>query len=194
MTIGRPLQHQPEAALKAAIQTFWRYGYYHTSMRDLLDAMALSRSSLYQAFGNKEALFLLALNNYRDELLANLAEKLKASPNAWSFIDQLLTSAADTQSEQASLGCLLFNSATELGGEDSLPAQTARDSVAKVTAFFYDVIERAQRVGSIDASRDPKSAAQFLTFSMSGLRLLMKSGASKQEAQQTVGYILRGLA
>lgn len=193
MTIGRPLQHEPEAALKAAIQTFWRFGYYHTSMRDLLGAMALSRSSLYQAFGNKEALFLLALNHYRDELLTTLSEQLDAADSAWSFIEHLLYSAAETDSQQASLGCLLFNSATELGGETSLPAQTARDSVASVTAFFHEVIKRAQHEGSIAETRDPQSAAQFLTLSMSGLRLLMKSGASKQQAQQTVGYILRGL-
>ncbi|OAZ89370.1 TetR/AcrR family transcriptional regulator [Halomonas sp. G11] len=193
MTIGRPLQHQPEEALKAAVNTFWRSGYYHTSMRDLLDAMALSRSSLYQAFGNKEALFLLALQNYREELLASLSEQLDAADSAWSFIEQLLYSAADTDSQQASLGCLLFNSATELGGEDSLPAQTARDSVASVTAFFHGVIKRAQREGSIGETRDPQSAAQFLTLSMSGLRLLMKSGASKHQAQQTVDFILRGL-
>ncbi|KPQ26197.1 MAG: Transcriptional regulator [Halomonas sp. HL-48] len=193
MSIGRPLQHQPEEALKAAINTFWRSGYYHTSMRDLLDAMALSRSSLYQAFGNKEALFLLSLQNYRDELLASLAEQLDAANSAWSFIEQLLYSAADTDSQRASLGCLLFNSATELGGEDSLPAQTARDSVASINAFFSEVIKRAQQEGSIADTRDPESAAQFLTLSMSGLRLLMKNGASKHQAQQTVDFILRGL-
>lgn len=193
MTIGRPLQHQPEEALKAAVNTFWRSGYYHTSMRDLLDAMALSRSSLYQAFGNKEALFLLALQNYHDELLASLSEQLDAADSTWSFIEQLLYSAADTDSQQAALGCLLFNSATELGGEDSHPAQCARDSVANISAFFCAVIKRAQQEGSIDETRNPESAAQFLTMSMSGLRLLMKSGASKHQSQQTVDYILRGL-
>nr|WP_290825094.1 TetR/AcrR family transcriptional regulator [Halomonas sp.] len=194
MSLGRPLQHNPEKALKAAVQAFWLSGYHHTSMQDLLDAMQLSRSSLYQSFGNKETLFLLALTRYREELLATLNTALDQETSAWQFIEGLLLrTAQQAQSEQAALGCLIFNSATELGDRGTPVSDAAVQSVQSITQFFVKVVEKAQLEGSIAQERDVQSAAYFLTLSMSGLRMLLKSGASQQQAEQLVGNILRGL-
>ncbi|MBF59845.1 TetR/AcrR family transcriptional regulator [Halomonas sp. FeN2] len=194
MSLGRPLQHHPETALKAAVHAFWRSGYHHTSMRDLLDAMQLSRSSLYQAYGNKEALFLLALTRYREELLASLRATLAQEASAWQFIEQLLLRMAQqAQSEQAALGCLIFNSATELGNSGSSVSNAAVQSVQAITEFFTKVIEQAQQEGSISLERDVQSSAYFLTLSISGLRMLLKSGANQRQAEQLVDNILRGL-
>lgn len=195
MRMGRPLQHEPEAALQAAMHAFWRSGYHHTSLRDLLNDMQLSRSSLYQAYGNKETLFLLALSRYREQLLEQLSCALAKEESAWVFIERLLSrTAQQAQSEQAALGCLIFNSATELGSSGSAVANAAVESVQSITQFFVTVIEQAQQEGAIPLQRDAQSLAYFLTLSMSGLRMLLKSGASQQHAQQQVENILRGLS
>ncbi|WP_434986555.1 TetR/AcrR family transcriptional regulator [Vreelandella zhaodongensis] len=194
MRLGRPLQHEPEETLKAAMHAFWRSGYHHTSLRDLLDAMQLSRSSLYQAYGNKEALFLLALYRYREQLLNKLSAMLAQDTSAWSFIENLLEhTAKQAQSEQATLGCFIFNSATELGSSGTAVADAAMQSVQSIAQFFATVIEQAQQEGAVSPERDAQSLAYFLTLSMSGLRMLLKSGASQRQAQQQVEHILRGL-
>lgn len=194
MSVGRPMQHQPEAALSAAMHSFWRSGYHHTSLRDLLDAMKISRSSLYHTYGNKEALFTKALSRYREQLLAQLTTSLAQEESAWCFIERLLTRTAEqAESEQAALGCLIFNSATELGNSESAEAQAARQSVQAITAFFVTVIAQAQQEGSISEEYDAQSLAYFLTLSMSGLRLLLKSGATQQQAKSQVENVLRGL-
>ncbi|MGO2008438.1 TetR/AcrR family transcriptional regulator [Vreelandella alkaliphila] len=193
--MGRPLQHEPEAALQAAMNAFWRSGYHHTSLRDLLNDMQLSRSSLYQVYGNKETLFLLALSRYREQLLEQLSCALAKEESAWVFIERLLSrTAQQAQSEQAALGCLIFNSATELGSSGSAVANAAVESVQSITQFFVTVIEQAQQEGAIPLQRDAQSLAYFLTLSMSGLRMLLKSGASQQHAQQQIENILRGLS
>lgn len=194
MSLGRPLQHHPETALEAAVNAFWRSGYHHTSMRDLLEAMQLSRSSFYQAYGNKEALFLRALARYREELLVSLNATLAQEASAWQFIERLLRHMAQqAESEQAALGCLIFNSATELGNSGSKVSDAAVQSVQAITQFFVKVIEQAQREGSISPERDVQSSAYFLTLSVSGLRMLLKSGASQHQAEQLINNILRGL-
>ncbi|MBR2514607.1 MAG: TetR/AcrR family transcriptional regulator [Halomonas sp.] len=194
MSVGRPIQHQPEAALSAAMHAFWRSGYHHTSLRDLLGTMKISRSSLYHCYGNKEALFTKALTRYREQLLAQLTSSLAQEKSAWCFIERLLMRTAEqAESEQAALGCLIFNSATELGSRDSPEAEAATQSVHAITHFFVAVIEQAQREGSIPAQRDSKSLAYFLTLSMSGLRMLLKSGATQEQARLQVAHILRGL-
>ncbi|MCG7576104.1 MULTISPECIES: TetR/AcrR family transcriptional regulator [Halomonadaceae] len=189
------MQHEPEAALSAAMQSFWRSGYHHTSLRDLLSAMNISRSSLYHAYGSKEALFTEALTRYRDQLLGELATLLAQQESAWHFIDSLLTRTAEqAESEQAALGCLIFNSATELGNGDSAEAQAAKQSVQAITDFFVTVIEQAQQEGAISPGHDAGSLAYFLTLSMSGLRLLLKSGVNQQQAKAQVEHVLRTLA
>ncbi|UYV20077.1 TetR/AcrR family transcriptional regulator [Halomonas qaidamensis] len=194
MSVGRPIQHQPEAALSAAMHAFWRSGYHHTSLRDLLDTMKISRSTLYHSYGNKEALFTKALTRYREQLLAHLTASLAQEQSAWCFIERLLIRTAEqAESEQAALGCLIFNSATELGSRRSPEADVATQSVEAITQFFAAVVEQAQKEGAIPSERDPQSLGYFLTLSMSGLRMLLKSGATQQQARLQVAHILRGL-
>ena len=73
MNTGRPLEYDPAEALDAAMQAFWRRGYQGTSMRELLDATGLSKSSFYQAFGSKEGAFEQALVQYCDATAARSA-------------------------------------------------------------------------------------------------------------------------
>ncbi|MGS2744555.1 TetR/AcrR family transcriptional regulator [Halomonas sp. LS-001] len=194
MTLGRPLSHHPDTALAAAMQTFWQSGYHHASLKVLLSAMKVSRSTLYHSFGNKEALFLAALERYRQRQLAHLADMRAEASSPWAFIEQLLYSVAENaEGEQAALGCLIFNSATELGGEDSVPARAANESVEMITQFFCRVVEDAQQEGTIPADREPLGAARFIVQSISGLRLLLKTGISQAQARDVVTYMLKGL-
>lgn len=58
---GRPREFDPVTALAAASQTFIRYGYAAASLDLLARAMNLNKPSLYAAFGDKRALYLLVL-------------------------------------------------------------------------------------------------------------------------------------
>ena len=57
---GRPAGFDKDAALEAAMLLFWERGFEGTSMADLMQAMGLNPSSIYAAFGDKQALFSLA--------------------------------------------------------------------------------------------------------------------------------------
>jgi len=62
---GRPRAYDPEAALDAALDLFWRAGFASTSMDDVSAATGMNRPSIYAAFGDKHALYLKALEHYR---------------------------------------------------------------------------------------------------------------------------------
>ena len=46
------------------MKCFWHRGYEATSVRDLADKMGISGPSLYNAYGDKRALFVQALEHH----------------------------------------------------------------------------------------------------------------------------------
>src|SRR5689334_20346799 len=62
---GRPRSFDREAALGKAMDVFWAKGYEGTSISDLTNAMGINPPSLYAAFGDKEHLFLEAIERYQ---------------------------------------------------------------------------------------------------------------------------------
>lgn len=194
MTRGRPITFSPDEAIGAAVRVFWERGYDRASTRDLLAAMRISRSSLYQAFGNKEQLFLEALQCYRLTLIERLGRRLEAAPSAMAFLEALFhDTASEAGSERAALGCLIFNSAGELGQRDDLPSRQAHQSLAAITELFHRAIRQAQAEGHIAPDRDAEALASYLTMGMAGLRTLLKSGADTDQARRGVEVLLEAL-
>jgi len=194
MTRGRPIAFSPDEAANAAMRVFWARGYEAASTRELLDAMHISRSSLYQTFGNKEQLFLEALKRYRESLIARLNRQLEAAPSALAFLEGLFRETGTSAgTERAALGCLIFNSASELGQRGDLPSQQAHQCIAVITALFRQAVARAQAEGDIAPDRDADALASYLTMGMAGLRTLLKSGADAGQASQAVELLLNGL-
>ena len=64
--MARPREFDEVTALEAAIECFWDRGYEATSVRDLAGKMGISGQSLYNAYGDKRALFAQALEHYLD--------------------------------------------------------------------------------------------------------------------------------
>jgi len=50
---------------RSSIYLFWHKGYNATSMQDLVDALGISHSSLYNTYSDKHTLFLKALESYQ---------------------------------------------------------------------------------------------------------------------------------
>ena len=77
--MARPREFDEATALEAAIECFWHRGYEATSVRDLADKMGISGPSLYNAYGDKRALFAQALEYYVDNSARALIKRLEAA-------------------------------------------------------------------------------------------------------------------
>ena len=74
--MARPKAFDPTQALDAALATFWQRGYEKTSLDDLIAATGVGRQSLYDTFGDKRALYLRALDRYRETTQSGLRAAL----------------------------------------------------------------------------------------------------------------------
>lgn len=105
---GRPRAYDPDAALDVAAELFWTNGFSETSLDQLSAAMGMGRPSIYHAFGDKEALFLHALERFRDTVGST---PLRAFADAGSIADALDVFFRGiveyTTAEDSHLGCLI---------------------------------------------------------------------------------------
>ena len=194
MPAGRPLQFDPDVVLEAAMQTFWSRGFEATALPDLLAATGLSRSSLYQAFGSKQALFERCLQRYRDELAESMRVRLAAAPSAFAFLRSVLESIADeTASDARRRGCLVMNTAREFNCRNRAVSRLIAESTALMAGIFASAIAQAQAEGDIATARDPEALALFLLCNVSGLRTLVQARLPRTQIQATTSQILQAL-
>ncbi len=170
----RSKQFKPEQALSSAMSAFWRHGYEATSMEDLMDCMGIGRASIYNAFGNKRALFLAALQHYVSNGGALQGVRIPDSPK------QAIMSAFEFLIERAVTGescdgCLVVNTALELAPHDEEIARIVKDIFVSQEMLFRSFLERAMDCGEVPQTLDPSRTAQTLLALSIALLVLVRS-------------------
>ena len=109
---GRPLSFDRDAALEKAMHVFWERGYESASIAELTAAMGITPPSLYAAFGDKEGLFLEAIERYALGPGGIGTRAMAAEPTARRAIERLLLDAAEELTRPCHpKGCLMVTSA-----------------------------------------------------------------------------------
>ena len=185
----RTKEFEPGEALDAAMQLFWRNGYAATSIRDLLDGMGIGYGSLYNTFGDKHALFLACLDRFRELRTSWIDEVLEDS--GLSGIEEVFRRTVDgLVGFEPRRGCLLANTAVELGPHDAEVAAKISRYVRHTEAVFERAVIRAQEAGEIPADRDPRALARFLVNALHGLRVLARVGTERAVLEDAVRVAL----
>src|SRR5258708_34322099 len=103
--MSRTKEFDPDAALQAALELFWRKGYEATSMADLVDHLGIARASIYGTFGGKHDLYLKALDRYLESRDPAIIEALSQPGPALPSIRALIRRYADeSRSEERRVG------------------------------------------------------------------------------------------
>jgi len=189
------MQYDPDRALHAAMQLFWSKGYEATSMQDLLTAMGLSKSSLYQGFGGKKELFMRCLERYRSHMHDAFRQLLETSDSGLKFIETVLfNSAAEARHpDQLRRGCLLMNTATEFAQKDRQVAEHVTTGFKGLRKALKVAVQRGQQDGSITTKQDAGILADYLSCSLGGIKTVVKGGADEKTVKEIVGVILKAL-
>jgi TetR/AcrR family transcriptional repressor of nem operon len=187
--VPRTKEFETGDALDAAMQLFWRKGYAATSLRDLLDGMGIGYGSFYNAFGDKHALFLASLDRFRELRTSWIDEVLEDS--GLSGIEEVFRRTVDgLVGFEPRRGCLLANTAVELGPHDAEVAAKISRYVRHTEAVFERAVIRAQEAGEIPADRDPRAMACFLVNTLHGLRVLARVGTDRAVLEDAVRVAL----
>ena len=194
MERGRPRGFDEHQALDAALAVFWRNGYQGASMTELTQAMGISKPSLYTAFGNKEQLYLTALERYHELQLVKHAEALAAEPDLKNAMRAFLRSVAVMlTSPDLPGGCMVVNSAVACD-ITSLPKHVVAAIGNTVNQSSFDLLkDRLQ--GELQNRQLPHGSniqqlADFFTTVMTGMAVIAKVGVTQERLFDTIELAL----
>jgi len=192
MVRGRPRTFDTEQTLDLAMATFWQHGYQVTSLDDLTEVMGITRPSLYAAFGDKEILFLKAIDRYREKFASYAGNVLKEEADAKSAMTEMLNRIAD-QLTNTSLprGCLVANSTLECNRQSDAIDRKLVECLAVAEAAIYNRLRQAQVEGNLPAQADPRSLAQFYNGVIQGMAVLAKAQADPVMIRNIVNTAMR---
>jgi AcrR family transcriptional regulator len=173
------------------MHVFWRKGFEGASLNDLTAAMGIQPASLYQAFGNKRALFEKALARYLAGPVAFVHDALN-EPTAYAVADRILRGTAEfLTGGRSRRGCMTIQAALAGGVEGEpirrkLIALRVREQDALRRRF-----ERAKSEGDLPSDADAFDLAQFLTAIYQGMTVQAINGASREDLLRLSDTALR---
>ena len=170
-----------EQAIDAAVDCFWMRGYEATSVRDLADRMGIGGASLYNAYGDKRALFEKALERYANRSMRERIARLEASRRPKQAIRAFLSEIIDRSLKDPDRkGCLLVNSALDVAPHDASIGKVVAAYLDEIRAFFRRNILAARAAGQMPKKIDADEVSGHLLGVLLGIRVLARTGARRK--------------
>ncbi|MEV6006512.1 TetR family transcriptional regulator [Streptomyces sp. NPDC051976] len=189
--MARTKEFDPEIALQAALELFWRRGYEATSMADLVAHLGIGRASVYAAFGSKHELYLRALRRYGrlydPVLLEELSQPGPALPAVRALVNRF---AEESAGDELRRGCFVTNTAVELAPHDRAAARQVEASWDHLEAGLTSALLRARAQGELPEGRDPRLLARMLLVLLQGMRVVGKAGGDPDRARDAAAQAL----
>ena len=172
--MARPREFDEATVLDAAMQCFWAHGYEATSVKDLIERTGLTAASLYNAYGDKRAMFRTALDHYIEKSIGARLQRSESLPPREAvrafFEDILRRSLSDRERK----GCMIVNCALEMAPHDKEFRETIVETLERLEAFFLNCVERGQADGTITSAVPAVGLAQHLLGVLMGVRVLAR--------------------
>jgi TetR/AcrR family transcriptional repressor of nem operon len=154
---------------------FWQRGFEATSIDDLVRATGIQRGSLYATFGNKEQLFLAALDRYWEQVAGPMMSALN-DPNPRHAMRRMFESIVSrTQDSRLPRGCFFTNSALECPTASDRIVRRISEGMSLQETAIYRVLRRAQTQGALKPHQDARALARLFLAIAQGMNVVYKA-------------------
>ncbi len=158
-----PLTPGARRVLDAASRLFYERGIHAVGVDTIAEAAGVTKKTLYDRFGSKEALVVAYLQHrdarWREDLLATLARTPDPGPER---VLAVFDAAIAWSSINSPKGCSAVNARAEVGGRDGNPVLP---EVMREKAWLLDLFGELCREAGV---ADPERTAESLTLLYEG--------------------------
>jgi TetR/AcrR family transcriptional repressor of nem operon len=183
-------QFDEQVVIELALDVFWRKGLHDATMQDLAAATGVQRGSLYNAYGDKEAIFLRAFDKYAEQFLESAGQALAegdAAARLRNFFDMIILNMT---SGSPSRGCLTTRTALDVAISSTAVRQRVQGLLGRLEQLITKAISSAPgRLPAIDADR---LARVIVTFTR-GLAVMERAGYSRKQLKESTATFVDAL-
>jgi len=180
---------EPEV-LDRLTDVFSTHGYAGTSLTLLQEATGLGKQSLYNTFGDKQAMYLQAIDCAVQRgagVIAAMQATDKGREGLTLFFDAMVRNC--TSADPAQQSCIVTGGLLE--GVDEAPLTWALTARWQAThELLRSAVERGQRDGSIANQAPSAELAELLIALISGLRVAARAGRNRAQMERLVSLAL----
>lgn len=185
--MARTKEFKEDQALDKAIEIFWHKGYNGTSAQDLVTHLGLSRSSLYDTFGDKQKLFAESLKRYQKQAQDQIVQLFDQSENIKETLQDIFKQAViESLEDRITKGCFMVNSSVELAMHDEEIAKIVTNNSKAMEEVFTKAVQKGQDSGQISSKIDARVLARFIFNNYSGIRVLARAGERDKQVYDDI--------
>jgi TetR/AcrR family transcriptional regulator, transcriptional repressor for nem operon len=184
-------QFDEQEMIATALDVFWRKGLHDATMQDLAAATGVQRGSLYNAYGDKEAIFQRAFDQYAGQLIDScgqaLAEGDDIAARLRNFLDLLIVNMTSGSPPR---GCLTTRTALD----GAISSAAVRQRVQGVLSRLEQLVSKA-----ISSAPDKRLAANanrlarvVVTFTR-GLAVMERAGYTRKQLKESAATFVDAL-
>jgi TetR/AcrR family transcriptional regulator, transcriptional repressor for nem operon len=188
--MGRTKLFSDDEVINNVADVFATHGYGGTSISMLTDATGLGKQSLYNSFGDKQSLYLKAVD-CATERYGEVSALMDAAPSGMAaiqiFFDNLTKACSSNNPVEHS--CIVSSGLLEAIDDSAINSILS----AKWNASHHMMvaaIKRGQADGSISKNGSPAELADFLMTVVSGMRVSSRAVKQASRLRKTVNRAL----
>jgi TetR/AcrR family transcriptional repressor of nem operon len=184
-------QFDEDRVVDAVLDVFWRKGLRETTMQDLAEAANVQRGSLYNAYKEKDALFLLAFDRYASRFIRAAESALASADDASALSAFFEIAIANMTDGTPPRGCLTTRTALEM---TSASGQVHR----RIQALLEDLEEMLRKAFSREDMRqhltlEPSQAALVVVTFMRGLAVMERAFQNPTQLREAADGLVKVL-
>lgn len=184
-------QFDEAAVLETALDLFWGQGFAATSMPDLARATGVQRGSLYNAYGDRETIFLRAFDLYATRFLEAAKASLQGDDARQMLSRFFETAIANMMNGSPPRGCLTTKTATDGSIASDPVRQKLRDLLDALTLLVETALKRPGIAPQLVL--EPADAAGVVVTFTRGLAVMERVYGDRNVLRRNADALTRAL-
>lgn len=192
--MGRPKCFDESKVLDSAIDCFWRNGLKASSIRTLADEMGIAGPSLYNAYGNKQTLFIKALERYAETTLRPRFLRIRDLPPLEALRTFLQEQVEIAVNDPDCKGCFFVNTTLETAYCEQELSAEAFAYLNEIKEFFSSNLRVAQIKGELPSEANISEISELLYVIVLGISVRARTHPSRPELEAALVPALKLLS
>lgn len=173
--MARTKAFDKDLVLDKAVELFWKKGLHATSVQDLVSHLGINRASLYDTFGDKESLYVAALERYQAMAHKQMPAFPTQGEEVRSYIHGFLkATVGGCKKDPEHKGCFLANSSADSDGQPEAAQELLKRNMEGFVEKFSGLFGMARESGLVLSDQDDRALARQLFAFVNGLQVLSR--------------------